>query len=490
MLRHDDPLIHGIVDVVDLLIVLMTLAGQNDDVAALGVIHGVVDGLHPVGDGHIGRVGVPHTHQNVVDDGLRLLGAGVVAGDNDKVRQPCGDAAHDGALRLIPVAAAAEQHHGAALGKAVHRLQHVLQRVGLVGVVVEDGVVLAGGGDDLHAALDAVVPGQRVGALRQRHTQIPAARHGVQRVVDGELGGDAHLHMGPLRVRLSIERHAAGAELYGLGLQIRVGVDGVGEFPGAFGILQQPGMPRVIGIIHADVAAVKQNSLGVAIFLHGAVEIQMILTEIGKNTHGKADAVDPVQHQRVGGYLHDGVGAAGVGHPAQQLLQLEGLRRGALRVEHLAADHVLDGADETHLGAGLLLQNALDEIGGGGLAAGAGNADHSHLPGGVVKPVAGDDRQRPAGVLHQHIGDAAVRRLLADHAGGALFLHHGDILVAVGGRAGDGDEQAALHSLPGVVADIGDVGVQVGGGLQNRQAVENVVEFHRNSLLCSILPPL
>lgn len=88
--------------------------------------------------------------------------------------------------------------------------------------------------------------------------------------------------MGPLRVRLGIERHAAGVELYGLGLQIRVGVDGVGEFPGAGGILQQPGMPRVIGIIHADIAAVKQNSLGVAIFLHGAVEIQMILTEIGK----------------------------------------------------------------------------------------------------------------------------------------------------------------------------------------------------------------
>ena len=108
VVRHDDPLIHGVVDVVDLLIVLVTLAGQDDDVAALGVIHGVVDGLHTVGNGHVGRVGVPHARQNVVDDGLRLLGAGVVAGDNDEVCQPRGDAAHDGALRLIPVAAAAK----------------------------------------------------------------------------------------------------------------------------------------------------------------------------------------------------------------------------------------------------------------------------------------------------------------------------------------------------------------------------------------------
>ena len=38
MLGHDDPLIHGVVLVVDLLIILVPLARQHDHVAALGVV--------------------------------------------------------------------------------------------------------------------------------------------------------------------------------------------------------------------------------------------------------------------------------------------------------------------------------------------------------------------------------------------------------------------------------------------------------------------
>ena len=216
----------------------------------------------------------------------------------------------------------------------------------------------------------------------------------------------------------------------------------------------------------------------------------MILTEVGEDAHGEADTVDPIQHQRVGGDLHDHMGAARVGHLPQQLLQLEGLRCGALGVEHLAADHVLNGADKAHLGSGLLLQNTLDEVGGGGLAAGAGNADHGQLPGGVVEPVAGDDRQRPAGILHDYIGNSGIRCMLADNAGRAPFPRHGDIFMAVRLRAGDGHEQAALPGLAGVVADIGDVGVQVGIRLQNGEIPENIDEFHTKVSFAADVAPI
>ena len=247
---------------------------------------------------------------------------------------------------------------------------------------------------------------------------------------------------------------------------------------------QQPLAPRVVGVVHADVAAIEQDGLGVAVGLHGAVEVQMVLTEIGEDAHGEAHAVDPVQHQRVGGDLHDHVGAAGVGHLAEQPLQLEGLRRGALRGERLPADHVLDGADEAHLGAGLLLENALDEVGGGGLAAGAGNADHGHLPGGVIEPAAGDDRQRAAGILHNHIGNLTFRCTLAYNAHGPLVPGHGDKSVTVRLRASDGHEQAAGLGLAGVVADVGDIGVQIGVDLQQGQVLEHIAELHGNDLLC------
>ena len=143
--------------------------------------------------------------------------------------------------------------------------------------------------------------------------------------------------MGPVGVGLGVEIHAAGVELNGLGLQVGVAVDGIGEQAGALGVGQQPLAPRVVGVVHADIAAIKQNGLGIAVGLHGAVEVQMVLTEIGEDAHGEAHTVDAVQHQRVGGDLHDHVGAAGVGHLAEQPLQLEGLRRGALRGERLLA---------------------------------------------------------------------------------------------------------------------------------------------------------
>ena len=154
--------------------------------------------------------------------------------------------------------------------------------------------------------------------------------------------------------------------------------------------------------------------------------------------------------------------APGVGHLPEQLLQLVGLRRGALGVQHPVADHVLDRADQAHPCSGLLLQDALDEVGGGGLAAGACHADHGQLVGGVVEAVRADDRQGPAAVRHLDIGRAVLRRGLAHHAGRALLPRHGDILMSVRFRTGDGDEQVACLHRTGVVPHLADVRVQVG----------------------------
>ena len=254
------------------------------------------------------------------------------------------------------------------------------------------------------------------------------------------------MDVAPLRVRLRVEIHASGAERHVLRHQIRRAVDGIGEPPGAGGSRHQPRRPRVVGVIDPQITLPEQQSLRVAVGFHRLVEVQMVPAQIRIDPHGELDTVHPVQHQRVGGYLHHHMGAPGVGHLPQQLLQLEGLRRGALRGEHLAADHVLDGADQPHLRPGLLLQNTLDEIGGGGLAAGAGHAHHGQLLGGMVKAVGSHHRQRPPGVRHPDEGRAVLRHLFAQDAHRALFPRHGDIFVTVCRHTGDGDEQiAALH---------------------------------------------
>ena len=85
------------------------------------------------------------------------------------------------------------------------------------------------------------------------------------------------------------------------------------------------------------------------------MEIQMILRQIGEHAHIVVHAVDPVQIQRVRRRLHHHMGAPGVRHFPEQLLDLKGFRRGTVRWKRRVADHILVGADKTHLGPCRLL---------------------------------------------------------------------------------------------------------------------------------------
>ena len=212
----------------------------------------------------------------------------------------------------------------------------------------------------------------------------------------------------------------------------------------------------------------------------------MVPAQVGVNAHREGYAVHPVQHQCVGGHLHHHMGAARVGHLPQQLLQLEGLRRGALGVQHPVADHILYRADQAHLGPGLLFQNALDEVGAGGLAAGTGDADHGHLPCGVIKAIAAHHCQRPAAVRHPDEGRAVLRRALAQHAGSALLPRHGNIFMSVRLRAGDGDEQIARFHQPRVVPYLPDVAIQLGVCFQNIQPVQQLTQLHHQLSFASV----
>ena len=118
-----------------------------------------------------------------------------------------------------------------------------------MGIVVEEGVALAGRGDDLHAPLDAVILCERVGALAERYAEVPAGRDRVERVVHREQRRDTDVHMRPLRLGLGVEVDAAGVEGDILRHEIGLAPDAVGEQARAGRILQQPLMPRVVGVV-------------------------------------------------------------------------------------------------------------------------------------------------------------------------------------------------------------------------------------------------
>ena len=139
--------------VIDLLVGLVSLSAQDDGIAALSMIHGVVDRFHPVRHRNMRRRAALQARQNVRDDRIRILRAGVIRCHDHKIRVLGGNSSHLRPLGLIPVAAAAKYRHRPALGKLLHRRKHILQSVGAVGIIDQNRIILPGGRDDLHPAL-------------------------------------------------------------------------------------------------------------------------------------------------------------------------------------------------------------------------------------------------------------------------------------------------------------------------------------------------
>ena len=337
-------------------------------------------------------------------------------------------------------------------------------------------------------------PGQGVGAPLQGHPQGQGRAQHIQGIIYHKSARDANFDGRPPVFRHRVEGDVVRRQGDVLRPQVRVRALRV-EVPPAGGVPQQPLRPGVVGVADAHLAVLEQDGLGVAVGLHGLVEVQVVLGEIGEDAHGEADAVHPLQKQGVGGGLHHHVGAAGGAHPGEQLLELQGLRRGALRGDRLAADHVLVGADEAHLGPRLLLQDGLQQIGGGGLAVGAGDGHHGHVVRRMAVPVGGHHRQGLAGVRHLDIGDGGIlRRPLAHHRRGARRRGPADIGVTVGGKAGHGHEHVPGRRGPGVIADMGDLRLRVRRGGQRRQPCQKILQFHHTNApsfsLAWNIPPL
>ena len=137
-----------------------------------------------------------------------------------------------------------------------------------------------------------------------------------------------------------------------------VSLRGIGQKP-ALGLLHDALRIGVVDVDRARFAAAEEHGLRVAVGVHRLVEVQMIFRQIGKDRRIEVDLVGAVEHQRVGGDLHNDVRAAGVAHVGKELLQLEGFGRRALGVQNFIADHVLDRADEADLCAARFFKHVL-----------------------------------------------------------------------------------------------------------------------------------
>ncbi len=187
----------------------------------------------------------------------------------------------------------------------------------------------------------------------------------------------------------------------------------------------------------------------------------MFRAEVGEDGDVEDTGVDPAEDQRVAGDLHGDRPDTAFAHDGEQGLEVGGFGRGALGLDALFADAHLDRADESGGAGGL--EGALDEIGGGRLAGGAGDADLEEIAAGVavdrgrqfthLPARLRDDQDRQsgrggalgAGRVGQH-GDRAEARGLRDEVGAMQAgTWEGGVQVAGADRAGVMGDARDLH---------------------------------------------
>ena len=192
-LAHHVPVVEGVHHPRHLLTGLVSLAGDDHDVAGPGQPQRGLDGRPPVALlDHLGAA-PPGAVEHRGPDRRRLLGAGVVVGDDDEVGEPGRDLAHDRPLAGVAVTAGPEDDQQPAAGERPQGLEGGLDGIRLVGVVDDDRERLPG--------VDALEPA--------RHPPASRDAGGDGRRVEAGLGARRDRGQGVRDVEVARERHAA-----------------------------------------------------------------------------------------------------------------------------------------------------------------------------------------------------------------------------------------------------------------------------------------
>ena len=172
------------------------------------------------------------------------------------------------------------------------------------------------------------------------------------------------------------------------------------------------------------------------------------------------------------------MGAAGVRHLPKEAVQLIALGSGVLGMQEFVPDPVAVGADEAHLGVLFPLQQVLEQVGGAGLAAGAGDAHHLHLPCRVSEKVPAAESKAQTAVVRLHIRGVVCRRSLAENDRRTVCHSLGYEAMAVDLKAADRHKKVPGPGAAGIVADAGDFRLGVRGHGQHPDILYDLSQFH------------
>ena len=123
----------------------------------------------------------------------------------------------------------------------------------------------------------------------------------------------------------------------------------------------------------------EQTCLGPRVAVHVAVVVQVVVGQVGEYGRIEMQAVDPALYQAVGGDLQYRGGDAGIAPGGQLCLQAECVRGGIGGL----GDGVVENRSQGTNGAAVTqvaAQQLRQHPGGRGLAVGAGDTGHDHVP--------------------------------------------------------------------------------------------------------------
>ncbi len=187
----------------------------------------------------------------------------------------------------------------------------------------------------------------------------------------------------------------------------------------------------------------EQRQLGVAVRLPRAVQLEVLVGQVGEDGDVVVDRGDAVQGKAVGRRLEHHRVIAGIDHRPQRGLQLRRLRGRGMGVVVLgpSADARRDRADHPGPPAGRF-ERGHREVRGRRLAVRPRDADDGEGPRRVSEPPGGRAGQdRAGGVDHDLRGGQPGEWPLHDDRGGTALEGVRDVVVPVDVLPGDGDEQ-------------------------------------------------
>ena len=188
-------------------------------------------------------------------------------------------------------------------------------------------------------------------------------------------------------------------------------------------------------------ATVEQRRLRGEVRVHRAVEVEVVLREVGEPDGGELQRLETTHRDGDRRCLEHARGVAGVEHAREQPVQVGRLGRRQRQPLAHASDARLDRAEQAARQAGRL-EHRSDQERGRRLAVRAGHAHDGHV---LARPARDHVRERPERLAHPpsaHLREPDVdERALDEQRRGAARRGLGRQLVAVLGRPGHAGEE-------------------------------------------------